>query len=344
MMTTAIPRTVRVPHFGGERAIGWSTREVAAPGAGELLVEVKANALCGSERGQWERGSTVVPGHEVVGVVAAVGPDTTLAPGTNGVVYLMVYCGACRSCRLGFTNQCLERAGDVGFNRDGGYGPFVVVPERIFHPIDPDTDPVDATLLLDIMGTGGHAIARARLVHPDPQSLLVMGAGPMGLGVLAMAKLVFGADFPIAIADVAPYRLALAEQLGGKIIDLRSTALDAGVRDHGIVAPDLAIDTSGRTEARRGAMDLLAQRGVLVCVGHGGELPLVVSPDLIANERAVLGSEYFRWDEIAPNIVRLREHAPYLSQIVTHTFPVAEIDAAFDLFMSGNAGKVVVTQ
>ena len=232
----------------------------------------------------------------------------------------------------------------MGFNRDGGYGPYTVVPERIFHPIDADTSPVDGTLLLDIMGTGGHAIKRARLVHPDPQSLLVMGAGPMGLAVLAMANITFGADFPVVIADVAPYRLALAERLGGRAVDLNGRALADAMRDHGVPSADLAIDTSGRTTARRAAIDALAQRGVLVCVGHGGELPLMVSPDLIAAERAVLGSEYFAFGEITANIELLRAHAPYLRQIVTHTFGVAEIDAAFELFMGGNAGKVVIQQ
>ena len=101
---------------------------------------------------------------------------------------------------------------------------------------------------------------------------------------------------------------------------------------------------SGRTTARRAGMDVLNQRGVIVCVGHGGELPLVVSPDLIAAERAILGSEYFQWSEIATNLAHLRTHSDYLRQIITHTFPVEELQTAFELFLEGNTGKVVITQ
>ncbi|HZB10855.1 MAG TPA: alcohol dehydrogenase catalytic domain-containing protein [Rubrobacter sp.] len=87
------------------------------------MIGVKANALCGSERGQFFDGSGVTPGHEAAGVVVDAGPETGTAAGTRGVIYLMDFCGECRSCALGFTNQCMNKRGDVGFNKDGGYGP-----------------------------------------------------------------------------------------------------------------------------------------------------------------------------------------------------------------------------
>ena len=164
--------------------------------------------------------------------------------GTPGVVFLMDFCGECRSCRLGLTNQCLAKRADMGFNQDGGYGPYELVHENIFFPVDADIPLTDATLLLDIMGTNGHAIRRARLVHPDPQSLLVTGAGPIGLGMAAMAKLAFGADFPVAIADIVPWRLQLAEKLGALPIDLNRQSLPEGLRRHGLEALDLAMDTN----------------------------------------------------------------------------------------------------
>ena len=58
----------------------------------------------------------------------------------------------------------------------------------------------------------------------------------------------------------------------------------------------------------------------------------------------MLGSEYFRYDELAANLVRLRGNRPYLSQIVTHRFGVDEIQRAFELFYAGETGKVVIEQ
>lgn len=88
----------------------------------------------------------------------------------------------------------------------------------------------------------------------------------------------------------------------------------------------------------------MQQRGVLVCVGHGEVLHLHVSRDLIAPERAVLGSEYFCYSEFAGNLSLLRAHLPYLRQIITHRYPVQDIQRAFELFFEGNTGKVVIEQ
>ena len=286
----------------------------------------------------------MTPGHEAAGVVALAGPGTRTPVGTPGVIYLMDFCGACRSCRLGFTNQCLDKRGDMGLNRDGGYGAYELVHETAFFPVDRDLDLAEATLLLDVMGTGGHAVRRARLVHPDVQSLLVTGAGPMGLGVLAMARLLLGAEVPVVVTDVSAYRLELAERLGGRPVDVGRTSLEDGLRRHGLASVDLAIETSGKGVVRQACLGVLAKRGVLVCVGHREGLTLDVSPDLIATERAVLGSEYFCYRELPDNLPLLRAQRAYLTQIITHRLPIQEIEQAFTIFLGGASGKVVVEQ
>jgi len=333
--------TAIAPLFTGG-SIATVEKPVPVPGAGELLLRVQANAICGTDRKQYRDGSDVTPGHEAAGVVVAAGEGTRTPVGTLGVVFLMDFCGTCRSCALGYTNQCLAKRGDMGFDRDGGYGPYELVPETIFFPVDADISPSDATLLLDVMGTSRHALERAGRMRADIGSLLITGAGPIGLGVAAMAHLLLP-DATIAITDVVPYRLALAERLGA--IALRADeSLPEALAAHGLTSVDIAIDGSGRRAAREAALQVLAKRGVLVCVGHGEDLRLDVSADLIATERTVMGSEYFRYDELPANLALLRDHRDYLRQVITHTFPVSEIAAAFELFLSGQSGKVVVEQ
>ncbi|MFN8444841.1 MAG: alcohol dehydrogenase catalytic domain-containing protein [Caldilineaceae bacterium] len=344
MTNTMLPTIMRVPHFKGGGQIDFIEKPVPTPGPGQLLLQVKANALCGSERGQFFNGTNTTPGHEAAGVVVAAGANTQSKPGTPGVVFLMDFCGECRSCRLGLTNQCLQKRGDMGFNRDGGYGVYELVNENLFLPVDPALPLTEATLLLDVMGTTAHAINRAQRIHLDLQSLVVTGAGPIGLGVLAMAKIMLGESFPVLISDVVGWRLSLAEQLGGKPINLTQTTLAEGAKQHGLLRVDGAFDTSGKEVARRSALDLLDKRGVLVCIGHGEGLSVTVSPDLIATERAILGSEYFCFNELPANVERLQKHLPYLQQIITHRFPVSEIQHAFELFWKGEAGKVVIEQ
>jgi threonine 3-dehydrogenase len=346
MTSNTIPGEMLVPRFLGNSTgeIVFVRKPVPEPGPGHLLIQVEANALCGSERRQFLDGSEVTPGHEAAGIVAEAGPETRTAGGTPGVIYLMDYCGECRSCELGFTNQCLNKRGDIGFNRDGGYGPYVLVNESVFFPTDADIPSHETTMLLDVMGTTRHAIKRGLRMREDVRSLGIAGAGPVGLGTLAMAKILLGKEVPVVISDLISYRLDLAKRLGGKIIDLRKRTVAEGLRDHGLEEIDMAIDTSGKKVARQSYLEVLSKRGVLVCAGHGEELSFDVSQDLIAPERAVLGSEYFCYGELATNLEILREHRSYLRQIITHRYPVHDIREAFELFFSGETGKVIVEQ
>jgi threonine 3-dehydrogenase len=335
---------MQVPQFRGAGKIAFGQKEVPVPGNGELLIQVKANALCGSERGQFWKGSAVTPGHEAAGIVVAAGPATNVPLGTPGVIFLMDFCGTCRSCRLGYTNQCTQKRADMGFNKDGGYGPFELIHENIFFPVPPDILLTEATMLLDIMGTSSHALKRAQLVHRDIQAVVIAGAGPVGLGVLAMTRILLGEHTPIFITDVLPYRLELATRLGGIPIDLNHESLVEGVRQRTPIDIDLAVDTSGKRAAREACIEILAKRGVLACIGHGEDLNLSVSNDLIAPERVILGSEYFCFNDLPGLLQHLQNHHAYLQQIITHRYPVERLQEAFDVFFKGETGKVVIEQ
>jgi threonine 3-dehydrogenase len=331
-----MPITAVAPRFDGDGKITFAEHEYRDPGPGELLLRVEANAICGTDRAQYFEGSPVVPGHEASGVVVAGGPGTTTPAGTRGAVFLMDYCGTCRSCRLGFTNQCLAKRADMGFTHDGGYGPYEIVHETNFFPVGDDVSAVSATLLLDVMGTSGHAIGRARLVRPDIESVYIAGAGPIGLGLLLAVRLRLGADVPVYVSDLSEWRRSYAAELGAEPIDASaSTALPEA---------DIAFDSTGKESARRTALDCLTKRGALICVGHGEAITLDVSADLIAPERAVLGSEYFRYDEMAENLALLRAHPDVLARAVTDVLPVEQLTEAFELFLGGRTAKVVVTQ
>ena len=327
------------PRFVGNGQIEFTQRPVPSPGPGELLLRVRANAICGSDRAQYFNGSGITPGHETVGTVEVAGPDTKIPEGTTGVVYLMDYCGQCRSCVLGLTNQCLAKRADMGFTHDGGFGPFELVHETNFFPVPKDLSPIEATLLLDVMGTSRHAIRRANMVRLDIESIYIAGAGPIGLGLLVMARLTFGADVAVRITDISAWRRNYASQLGGIAVD---PADSAAMRS--LPSSDIAFDSTGRQAARQTALAALGKRGALVCVGHGEALALDVSADLIAPERSVLGSEYFPFSELPDNLELLLANRDTLRAIVTHTFPIQRVKEAFEVFLGGQTGKVVVTQ
>lgn len=338
-----IPKEAAFARFPGNQKIQFVQRNVPQPGAGQLLLKNMANSLCGSDFPFLYNGNDEIsPGHEIAGVVVKSGDHTTTPVGTRGVVFLMSYCGKCKNCRQGFTNQCLDKQADYGFTHDGGYGAYSVINENVFFPVPDSVSYTQGTLLLDIMGTGGHAIKRARLVHRSAESLIVLGAGPIGLGLLAMAKIMYGKDFPVLITDIVDYRLNLAKTLGGLPVNLNKGSLAEGLAAHAFSEVDIAIDSSGKESARRSALDILAKRGVFICVGHGEGLNLKISPDLIATERAILGSEYFCYHELRENLDIYLENRDYLDQIMTHKFPILELEEAFRVFVNRDSGKVIV--
>jgi len=330
--------TVEVPRFRGNGVIEFAAHDYREPGPGESLVRIGADAICGTDRNEYFNGSPIVPGHEAAGVVEATGSGVDVSTGTRGVIYLMDFCGDCRSCRVGATNQCFAKRADVGQSTDGGYGRYALVHESNFFPIGPDLPPATATMLLDVMGTSGHALGRAERIRDDIESLYVAGAGPIGLGLIVMSVIRYGTGFPIYVSDPSPWRANFAASFGATVVD---TGDDATLRD---LAPDLAFDSSGKTVARRSALSAVSKRGALICVGHGEGLELDVSRDLIAPERAVIGSEYFRFDELAGNLRLLEDNQELIERVITHRFDVARIGEAFELFWSGETGKVVITQ
>ena len=343
MTTPASIAVQRVPYFAGRGRIEWRERPVPVPQSGELLVEVRANALCGTDRQLLRDGSDVTPGHEAAGVVAAGGPGTSTASGTPGVIYLMDYCGGCRSCAAGATNQCTAKRADMGFTRDGGLGRWMLVHETNFFPVPPGLDLADATLLLDLMGTSSHAIGRALALRSDVATMLVAGAGPVGLGVVVMARLLLGPTVTVLATDRVPFRLDLAHRMGAVAVP-NDRPVGAALAELGHDAPDVAIDTSGSPSLRRLLLEALGPRGVLVCVGHGGSLEVDVSRELIGPERALIGSEYFRFDELPGNLELLLGHRGLFGGLVTHRFGIDRLEEAYRVFEMGQTGKVVVVQ
>ncbi len=79
---------------------------------------------------------------------------------------------------------------------DGGYGVYELIHENLFFPVGTDISLTDATMLLDIMGTNAHGISRAQLVRSDIEAVVIAGAGPIGLGMLAMVKIMLGKNVP----------------------------------------------------------------------------------------------------------------------------------------------------
>ncbi len=121
---------MRAARFRGDGRIALRAQSVPEPGPGELLIAVEAAALCGSDRRAFEAGSSVVPGHETAGSVRAAGAGTTVPEGTRGAIFLVAFCDRCERCAAGSRGACLQKEAMLGFDRDGGFAEFQLVPEK----------------------------------------------------------------------------------------------------------------------------------------------------------------------------------------------------------------------
>jgi propanol-preferring alcohol dehydrogenase len=342
-MSATLPTQMRAARFLGQGRIAIVEKPLGAPGPGEVVVKIHSCALCGSDRGAWDRGSAVTPGHEGSGTVVACGVNTTVPVGTRAALYLVAYCGACRMCRRGETGACLHKERMIGFTHDGAFADYAIVPERCVLPIDAAMDLDLANLLLDVLGTTLHAIRRSHLnvSHPAELSACVMGAGPIGLGsILALQA---QGITRIAVVDVIPFRLAMAEEFGALTINASTANPVAVARAHFDGGPDLVIEATGNTRAQRQAIDMAAADGRVVVVGHSSQtLELRTSPDLIAQEKTLIGSEYFGVSEFAENLALVRTGRVEPLKVITHRFPLDQIQQAFEAFWAGETGKVMV--
>lgn len=326
--------------FRGAGRITVEEGATPTPGREELLLRVHGCALCGSDRGPWEQGSAVTPGHEMAGTVVEAGAGASVPVGSAGAVFLVAFCDRCAVCRAGSRGACLDKKAMLGFDRDGGFAEYVTVPERCFLPLDSRLDLDDAAMLLDATGTAMHALRRLGCVAEPPESALVMGAGPVGLGCI-LALFAVGVDEVVAV-DVAPFRLDFAQRLGARPVTGGDAAADS-IRALLPDGPQVAIEASGNPLAQRQTLDLLAAGGRMATVGHSrAPLELWTSRDLIQQEKTLLGSEYFDTGEWASNQRLILDGKLAPSRLITHRLPLDEIEEAYRLFWSGETGKVLI--
>jgi threonine 3-dehydrogenase len=340
-MSMSVPTTMRAARFLGEGRIVVENRSVPEPGPGEVLLRVHACATCGSDRHAWEHGSSIIPGHEGSGTVVAAGPGATLPMGTRGAVYLVAYCGACRMCRRGETGACLRKERMIGFTHDGAYAEYMVAPERCILPIDAELHLDNANMLLDVLGTTFHAIRRSRVAPEQMAAVCILGAGPIGQGaIIALRGL--GVSTVYAV-DINPFRLEMAAKLGAQVVDGREGDVVKRMRALVPDGPDFVLEATGNQAAQRQAIEMVAADSPVVVVGHS-KTPFEVrsSTDLIAQEKMLIGSEYFGVAEFPGNLALVQAGRVDPLPVITHRLPLDQIEEAYTLFWSGRTGKVLV--
>lgn len=330
--------TMKAVVFPGDKRVEIREVPVPVPGSGEVLIKMKASAICRSDLslyygnpvvgGDAAKSGSIYPGHEPAGEVAQVGEGVTrFKPGDRVAVYLAVGCGECAHCKSGYRMFCKEWK-CVGFDIHGGDADYLVVPEENCMRIPDEMSFLVAAVSTDAVGTLYHAQKRLNISGRD--TLVIFGMGPMGGAGVMVAK---GLGATVIAVDMLDERLEVAKELGADyVINGKENVLERIMEITGGRGADAAIDCSGSPHAQNTALNSLRAHGRAAFIGEGRELTINPSNQLIRKQITVMGSWYFpifEYDEIARFII---ERKLPVEKLVSHTFRLEEAATAFRMF------------
>ncbi len=288
------------------------------PRDGEVLVEVKACGICGSDVHGMDGSSgrripPVIMGHEAAGVIAATGSGVSgWSVGDRVTFDSMIYCGNCHYCREGRTNLCEHRqvpgVSCPEFRRDGAFAQLVAVPQHIVVKL-PDTVPFEHAAMAEPLSVAVHAVGRLPIRLGD--SAVVIGAGTIGL--LSIQALRAAGCTRVIAAEVDPARRELAKQLGAdEVFDPLTTDLAEEVaRLTAGRGADVVVEAVGLANTVAAAVGCACKGGAVVLVGNlRPEVPLplqaVVTREITLYGSCASAGEYARCLElIAQGVIRL---------------------------------------
>ncbi|MCJ8010487.1 L-threonine 3-dehydrogenase [Paenibacillus sp. KQZ6P-2] len=330
------------------RAPGAVLKEVPVPtiGPDEVLVKVKASSICGTDVhiynwDEWAEKSVVtgnVFGHEFAGIVMEIGEQVeNVRIGDHVSAEGHMVCGQCKACRTGNAHVCLHTR-SFGINAPGCFAEYAVVKAGSIIQNDPAM-PYELACLQDPLGNAVHTVLSGDIVG---KSVLIVGAGLIGLMAISVAK-ACGAGLVMA-ADIHPYRLNMAHQMGADIvIDSSKTSLPQVVRDvTGGGGAEVVLEMSGHPDGIRNGFEAAACAARVSLLGIPTRDVAMDLGQIIFKGIRVEGITgrrmYETWYQMKG---LLRNGNLGLDKLVTHTCSLDRFEEAFDLMKSGACGKIV---
>ena len=321
-------------HAPGNVAV--EDRPLPEPGPGEVRLRMVAATLCASDvrvyRGEKHAQPGVIPGHEIAGVVDAIGERVEgIAEGDRVIVCPIVACGHCRFCLLGRRNRCINRR-TLGYDLDGGFAEGLLLPAaivRLGHVLQiPDGLPLDVAVLTE---PAACVLNSLELCAAGPgTSLAIIGAGPMGLMHLLLARAV-GAG-PVILSDPIAERRSIAERWGADLVlDPEATDVAAAVRDAtGGYGADAVVLSVGVPSLVPLTLELVRKQGVvnLFAGFPPGEL-VPFDPNLVHYGEVVLsGSQNATTDQYRRTLAMLSAVA-HIDEVVTNRYDIEHAPEAY---------------
>jgi propanol-preferring alcohol dehydrogenase len=322
-----------VHHFGAPLAI--EDRATPRPDEGQVLVRVEAAGLCHTDihaaHGDWpvKPALPLVPGHEGVGIVEAIGPGTRngIREGDRVALPWLGYaCGHCRYCEAGWETLCEEQV-NMGYGMDGSYAEYVKGYARHVVKVPDGIDPFEAAPLT-CAGVTTYKAVKVSGARPSGLTA-VWGVGGLGHMAMQYAK-AFGST--VVAVDVQDTKLEAARALGAEYT-VNAATQDAVAEITALGGADAAIVTAATPKAFRAAFDSMARGGTVVFVGlpAHNEVPIPIFETVLRGVtiRGSIVGTHLDVEEV------FRLHAEGRTKVLYETRHLDDVNACFDEVLTG---------
>lgn len=320
------------------------------PASNEVLVAVSAAGICGSDLSGYLGESSIrvpplVMGHEAAGKIAGdstlvLGDGSPARAGTRITFNPLIVCGTCDRCRAGRSSICRNRV-LIGAHRPGAYAPLVAVPAAQCFALPDHVSAVTGSLTEPL----ACAVRAVELSKAGPgDSLLILGAGPIGLCCLVAARAA-GVE-QIIISDIAPRRLELAKKWGAiATIDARNDDVVAAAQRVAPGGVSMVIDAVGTSATRDQAVHAVVPGGRVIFIGLHVEESILKANYLVRQEVEISGTFAYTAQEFAKAFDLLANKSLVASDDWLEVRPLSAGPEAFAELIAGRAAaaKIVLS-
>ena len=343
--------------FLGERQVEIREFEDPVPGADEVILEIKASGMCGSDLhvyrspgggpaaaralGLGGDGKAVIAGHEPCGIVVARGSEVSekMAPlGARVMVHHYDGCRICEACQDGWAQLCKSGFTVFGITGHGSHAPYMRVPVNTLVNLPDQLTFEEGAAISCGTGTAFGAIKRMNVSNKG--IIAVFGQGPVGLSATMIAVCM---GLSVIAIDVSNERLKLAKKFGAeKLVNAKEDNVIEVLYQHTRgIGVDYAIECSGQPEARLNSVRSTKTWGTVCFVGEGKDVKFDVSPDLLRRQLTLLGSWTFNKALQFECARFVSKHSLPINKLFTHVFKQSEASKAYRVFDTQTTGKGV---
>lgn len=313
------------------------------PGVGEVTIRVAFTGICGTDlhifQGHMD-GRVAIPaviGHEMSGVVAAVGDEVSgLEVGRPVTVMPLRWCGECPACQAGHEHIC-QRLDFIGIDSPGALQEEWTGPASLVVPL-PDGVSLEHAALVEPLAVAVHDVRRSRLSAGE--TAVVIGGGPIGQLIAVVAR---AAGAEVILAEPDPARRAFAERQGAVVVDPAGEDLaDVVLRHTAGSGADVVFEVAGARATALDATGHARTRGRVVFVAIHPEPVPVDLHRIFWRELEVLGARVYEREDFEQAVRLLAEGSVPADALITRIVQLDETKAAFDDLLAAAAMKILV--